>query len=217
MSGHHRKVPEHPCEICKKPTTNPKTCSRVCGGKFTRREVGPQRGPRKRIAVNVRLFDYIPERPRDECWQWLGACDTRHQYPLIWCSERQSQVYAQRVSWEHYFGPIPKGHVVSQKCENFKCVNPKHLVCGPRGKIIGERNRRNRKGARYGEQNKSSKLTDREARAIRTLHRHKQFDVLREFAKRKGMAYEYLLSIGRGQRRRLPVAPSYVPGAHRSR
>ena len=37
------------------------------------------------------------------------------------------QVYAYRVSFEQFVGPIPQGLVLDHQCEQPACVNPRHL------------------------------------------------------------------------------------------
>lgn len=198
-------IQEHPCEICKKPTTNPNACSRVCSCKLARKKssasnFGPR--PHRRKSVKDRFLNFIPNRPdNNECWVWIGA-HSRDGYPLIWDSDTGTQLYAHRVAYEIFRGPIPKGHVVSQVCENPECTNPKHLVCGPRGKIVGSRLHRSQKTARYGDRNASSRLTDAEVIGIRQLHSEHKFKEIRAIAAAKKVNPEYALAVGRSKGRR---------------
>lgn len=208
-----RVIDKHPCPICDEPTTNPQVCSRRCSMELARSKSSASKpGPRphRRTSVEKRFFQYVPENRSDnECWPWYGTTNTQG-YPAIWNTEINGQANATRLSWELHKGPIPKGHVVSNSCENRVCTNPKHLVCGLRGVIVGRRLRLNRKTARYGDQNSSTQLSDAELVHVRKLHSERKFKEIRAIAKAKGMNEEYLISVGRGRgRKRKPDFKHY--------
>lgn len=58
----------------------------------------------------------------DDCW-WFNR-DKRGKYGTL------GGDYAHRVSWRLFVGEIPKGRWVLHKCDNKKCVRPKHLYIG---------------------------------------------------------------------------------------
>lgn len=65
------------------------------------------------------------------CWHWTGFID-KAGYGRIREGGRDTPVlYAHRVSYEHYVGPIPEGlhldHVLDRGCIHRHCVNPEHL------------------------------------------------------------------------------------------
>lgn len=60
----------------------------------------------------------------DECWTWQGA-KSAFGYGRLTC--RQAQLYAHRVSYENFVGPVADGLVVDHLCREPSCVNPAHL------------------------------------------------------------------------------------------
>lgn len=77
------------------------------------------------------------------CWDWIGWIDV-NGYPRIsirWKSgPRRGMVRsakAHRVSIEVFTGrKMRKGYVGKHKCNNKRCVNPKHLTSGTQGSNI---------------------------------------------------------------------------------
>ncbi len=81
-------------------------------------------GIRMRRKVKERFDRLWTLDPESGCWNWRSNTAR----PTFWFGA----VYLKtaRAAWELYRGRIPNGKVVWQKCENRKCVNPKHLVLG---------------------------------------------------------------------------------------
>lgn len=65
----------------------------------------------------------------DTCWLWTGATFWKGYGQLRLLGKL---VYAHRISWELYKGPIPEGSCVLHKCDITLCVNPEHLFLGSR-------------------------------------------------------------------------------------
>ncbi len=90
-----------------------------------------------------RFKAYFPPkelRKSDECWNWQGTM--RKGYGRI--TNQGKRVDAHRLSYEFYKGKIPKGLIVRHKCDNPRCVNPKHLLVGTYGNNISDMFKRNR-------------------------------------------------------------------------
>lgn len=60
------------------------------------------------------------------CWEWRGALN----YAGYGVCYQLGQNLAHRVSYIKNVGPIPSGLCILHRCDNPKCVNPKHLVPG---------------------------------------------------------------------------------------
>jgi len=61
------------------------------------------------------------------CWVWTGFID-RHGYGRFRVEGRVGKtLFAHRVSYELFVGPIPAGLQIDHLCRNHPCVNPRHL------------------------------------------------------------------------------------------
>lgn len=70
----------------------------------------------------------LPDAPG--CWLWTGALQGPSRrgpggYGVI--GEGHRTLFAHRVSYEIYRGPIPQGLVIDHLCRLHCCVNPWHL------------------------------------------------------------------------------------------
>ena len=74
----------------------------------------------------VRYWSKVQWGTRDECWPWIGALNDSG-YGVILIDDHKTLMYAHRVSYERWIGPIPEGLTLDHTCRNRACVNPSHL------------------------------------------------------------------------------------------
>lgn len=60
----------------------------------------------------------------EPCWEWTGSTSPNGYGRL---TIKGSSVYAHRLSYETFVGPIPEGLQIDHLCRNRLCVNPSHL------------------------------------------------------------------------------------------
>jgi hypothetical protein len=63
------------------------------------------------------------------CWNWTARV-SRTGCPLIWVHEKDNEVSAARVIYEHRVAPLFPGQRLTHTCGNRKCVNPAHMKPG---------------------------------------------------------------------------------------
>jgi len=94
--------------------------------------------------------------PITGCWEWQLWL-TRGNYGQVTWNNKPKR--AHRVTYELKYGPIPEGLFVCHKCDNPRCIRPKHLFLGTPRENTHDSMQKGRR--RYGGSgNPKAKLTD---------------------------------------------------------
>jgi hypothetical protein len=148
------------CPVCGKrfetAESKVKCCSRKCSD---------IRGYRPRKSIAERFWKKVTIQGPDDCWVW-STPSGRYGY-LGEGGLSRKNILAHRVSWELHYGLIPDGLQVLHRCDNPKCVNPRHLFLGTISLNMQDRNRKKRQA--WGENHGRAKLQEKDILAIYAL------------------------------------------------
>ena len=117
------------------------------------------------IVLPARFWTKV--RTTDSCWEWQGATQVGG-YGSFHYEGRT--VTTHRLSWRAHFGEIPDSLWVLHKCDNARCVNPKHLFLGTNTDNVHDMFEKGRNPSRIGELCGRAKLTEADVLFLRSLH-----------------------------------------------
>lgn len=99
------------------------------------------------------------------CWIWKGN-KTHDGYGRVRIAGKKRRAHI--VSFEECFGKVPEGRMVCHKCGNRLCMNPDHLYAGTGKDNYADMVAHGNSNRPCGESHPKAKLTEDEAREIRT-------------------------------------------------
>ncbi len=116
------------------------------------------------MSIHEKLDFYTSYEPTSGCWLWFGPEHTKGYGRL---QMRKRNLYAHRLQWERFNGPIPIGLEVCHKCDTPPCINPEHLFIGTHAENMQDSRRKGRSNLNRGASHPRALFTEDQVRAIR--------------------------------------------------
>ena len=148
--------------------------------------------PKETISLEDKFWYFVDVKGEDDCWEWTGTL-YRQGYGRFYHRDTV-EVKSHRVSFLINFGEIPLDSLIYHKCNNRKCVNPKHIYAGS---ITSNMEDLSSSGVLKGEKNSQAKLTEELVIKIREEYFH-TFENTRSLAKRYNVSQPLISKIVRG-------------------
>lgn len=91
-----------------------------------------QRKPRTLTPLKERILRMSTWDTKTGCYVWQGSFRPGTTYPQMSSNQKNAQgkykiVFAHRVAYQEWVGPIAEGLTIDHLCGNTRCVNYKHL------------------------------------------------------------------------------------------
>lgn len=125
---------------------------------------------RRHKSLAQRLMNLALLSPKRSCWIFSGWRLPNGYGHMVGTGRGSGTLLAHRAAWIAFNGPIPEGMWVLHKCDVRACINPDHLFLGTAQDNSDDMKRKGRHRAiSYpGEKNPHSKLTEEQARIIKS-------------------------------------------------
>lgn len=136
------------------------------------------------------------------CIEWLGATNSSGYGTVVWegkcyTAHRLSAYLSGMVDSPSAPKDKKNGGFVLHKCDNPRCINPKHLEVGTYSKNQRDAYKRNRRRQPRGEYHANAKLTYAQAAEIRARYAAGEYQV--PLAKEYGVSQRAVSLIVRGE------------------
>ncbi|MFA5767661.1 MAG: HNH endonuclease [Candidatus Paceibacterota bacterium] len=114
--------------------------------------------------VSFRFWSHT--KRRGSCIEWQGRCD-KDGYGRF--SIFHGTYVAHRIAYFLYYGVDPGDNLVLHRCDNSRCVNPRHLFLGDQKANVDDMDSKGRRGKTYqkGESSGKSVLSEADVLTIR--------------------------------------------------
>lgn len=106
--------------------------------------------------------EQIVRNDKSGCLEWTGSV-VRGGYGYI--IRKRKKIMAHRYWYELHVGPIQPGEVLCHRCDNPRCIEPKHLFIGSQAENISDKVRKSRQAR--GEKIATAILTAEQVVALR--------------------------------------------------